>query len=267
VEGGYVLNSPNIKARVTGYYSTFDDGMNVMTFYHDDVRNFVNYAISNIDKVHYGGEFGVEAKVSGGVSVNAAAAIGRYYFNSRQNALVTVDNNSSQLDVTQASQTIYSQNFRVPSTPQEAYSLGLTYRSPNFWFVSLTGSYSDQMYLDFNPIRRTRSAIDGLDMTKETDVALYHSIIDQQKLDPQFTLDFFGGYSWKVPRKYNLGKNTFIVFNAGVNNLLNNKDIISGGFEQLRFDFDARNVNKYPAKLYYAYGLNYFLSVTFRFQK
>jgi hypothetical protein len=267
VEGGYVLNSPNIKARVTGYYTTFDDGMNVMTFYHDEVRNFVNYALNNIDKVHYGGEFGIEAKLTGGLSVNAAAAIGRYYFNSRQNALVTVDNNSSQLDVTQSSQTIYSQNFMVPSTPQEAYSLGLSYRSPNFWFVSLTGSYSDQMYLDFNPIRRTRSAIDGLDMTKESDVALYHSIIDQQKLDPQFTMDFFGGYSWKVPRRYNLGKNTFVVFNAGINNLLNNKDIISGGFEQLRFDFAARDVNKFPSKLYYAYGLNYFVSVAFRFQK
>jgi hypothetical protein len=266
VEAGYILNAPNVKARLSGYYTSFDDGMNVMTFYHDVVRNFVNYALNNIDKVHYGGELGIEAKVAAGLTVNAAAAVGRYYYNSRQNATVTVDNNSSQLDISQSNPTIYSQNYRVPSTPQEAYSLGLSYRSPNFWFVSLTGSYMDQMWLDFNPIRRTTAAVDGLDMTKESDVALMHSILDQQKLDAQFTMDFFGGYSWKAPRKYGLGKNTFVVLNAGINNLLNNKDIVSGGFEQLRFDYSTRNVDKFPPKIYYSYGLNYFVSIAFRFQ-
>jgi len=54
--------------------------------------------------------------------------------------------------------------------------------------------------------------------------------------------------------------------NAGVNNLLNNKDIISGGFEQLRFDFAGRNVNKFLPKLYYSYGLNYFIGITLRYQ-
>ncbi|MBW7951594.1 MAG: hypothetical protein H3C56_03330 [Chitinophagaceae bacterium] len=56
-----------------------------------------------------------------------------------------------------------------------------------------------------------------------------------------------------------------MVFNLGINNLLNNKNIISGGFEQLRFDYADKNINKFPPKYYYAYGLNYFASVTFRF--
>ena len=122
-----------------------------------------------------------------------------------------------------------------------------------------------EMWLDFNPIRRTRAAVDGLDMDKEEDVTKMHEILDQTQLDDQFTVDFFGGYSWKVPRKYGVGSNTFVVFNAGVNNLLNNKNIVSGGFEQLRFDFENRNVNKFPPKLYYSYGTNYFVSATFRF--
>jgi hypothetical protein len=266
LEGGYVLNAPNFKARVTGYYTKFEDGMNVMTFYHDEVRNFVNYALSNIDKVHYGGEFGIEAKVLPNVTANAAAAVGRHYFTSRQSAQVTVDNNSSQLDITQANQTIFSENYRVPGSPQEAYSLGFTYRSPKFWFVSLTGSYMREMWLDFNPIRRTRAAIDGIDLDKPEGYAKYHEILDQTEFDPQFTMDFFGGYSWKAPRKLGLGRNTFVVLNAGINNLLNNKNIVSGGFEQLRFDFAERNVNKFPPKLFYSYGTNYFASLTFRFQ-
>lgn len=265
-EAGYVLNAPNVKARITGFVTRFEDQMNVMTFYHDDVRNFVNYAMSNIDKLHYGTEIGVEAKILPSLSVNAAAAIGEYYFDSRQNAQVTVDNNSTQLDVSQAKQLIYSNNYRVPSGPQKAYSLGLNYRSPNFWFVSLTGSLMQDMYLDFNPIRRTQRAVDGLDLSKADELARYHDILDQEKLDDQFTLDFFGGYSWKAPRRLGLGNNTFVVFNAGVNNLLNNKNIVSGGFEQLRYDFATGNADKFPPKLYYSYGTNYFVSLTFRFQ-
>ena len=258
IEGGYIMNSPALKVRLSGYYTTFDDGLNVLSFYHDEYRNLVNYALSNIDKVHYGGEFGFEARVAPGLNLTGAAALGRYYYNSRQNAVVTLDNNASVL----ANETIYSQNFRVPSTPQEAYSLGLTYRSPNFWFVSLTGNYFDQMWLDFNPLRRTYEAIDGVPEKSEQ----WNSIINQTQFDSEYTVDFFGGYSWKLPNKYRInGKSVFLVLNAGVNNLLNNKDIVTGGFEQLRFDFQNKDVNKFPPRLYYAYGLNYFLSATIRF--
>jgi hypothetical protein len=52
---------------------------------------------------------------------------------------------------------------------------------------------------------------------------------------------------------------------VGVNNLLNNTNIVSGGFEQLRFDFQERNINKFPVRKFYAYGANYFASVGVRF--
>ena len=257
-EGGYILNAPKLKLRLNGYYTTSNNDYNVLTFFHDDFRNFVNYALSNIDRVHFGGEFGFEAKVTSSLSVNGAAALGRYYFNSRQEAIITLDNRATLL----GTETIFSKNYRVSSTPQEAYSLGLNYRSPKFWYVSLTGSYFDQMWLDFNPIRRTATAIDGLQPKTE----LWNSILGQTQWEPQFTLDFFGGYSWKLPRRWEInGKSTFLVFNVGVNNILNNKEIITGGFEQLRFDFDDRNVNKFPPRLFYAYGTNYFASVTLRF--
>ena len=159
LEGGYVLNAPKLKLRMTGYYTEFQDQMNVMPFYHDSYQNLVNYAVTNIDKLHFGGEFGFEAKILPNVTLNGAAAIGRYYFNSRQNATVTLDNDASVL----SKDTVFSQNFRVGGTPQEAYSLGIYYRSPKFWSLNLTGNYFDQMWLDINPLRRTSSAVDGVD--------------------------------------------------------------------------------------------------------
>lgn len=257
VEAGYIVNAPKIKLRASVYYTEFLNQMNVMSFFHDTYRNLVNYGISNINKVHSGAEFGFEVKPLPNVTVDGAAAIGRYYYNSRQLATTTLDNDASVL----SKDIVYSQDFHVGGTPQEAYSLGVTYRSPKYWHISLTGNYFDQMWLDINPIRRTAQAVDGL--VKDGDQ--WNSILAQQQFDAQYTLDCFGGYSWKLPKSWGFKKNTFLVINLGVSNLLNNRSIVTGGFEQLRFDFNEKNINKFPPKYYYAYGINYFLSTTIRF--
>jgi hypothetical protein len=258
VEGGYVMNAPKVKIRATGYYTRFKNQLNVLTFYNDEFQNFVNYAISNIGKVHAGVEFGAEAKVYKGLSVTAAAAYGQYTFNTRQSATVTADNSTTVLsqDIV-----VYSKDFYVP-TPQQAYTIGLDYRSPRFWFINVNFNYFDGMYLDFNPVRRTAAATSGV----AEGSGHWHRIIDQTKLESQYTLDAFAGYSWMMNRKFkSLKKRTFLVFNVGVNNILNNRSIVSGGFEQLRFDFAGKNVDKFPDKRFYAYGINFFASVGVRF--
>jgi len=118
------------------------------------------------------------------------------------------------------------------------------------------------MWLDFNPIRRTPGAVDGIEYKSE----LWNTILRQTRWDAQYTLDFFGGYSWKLPSKMEVGgKSTFLVFNLGINNILDNRDIVTGGYEQLRFDFENRDVNKFPPKIYYGFGANFFASVNLRF--
>lgn len=256
-EAGYVLNAPKLKIRLGGYYTSFQHGFDVLTFYHETYRSFVNYALSNINKLHFGGEFGIEAKVAPNLTLNGAAAVGRYYYNSRQNATITLDNTAQVLD----NEVVYAENFRIAGTPQNAYSFGITYRSPKFWFLSLTGNYFDEMWLAFNPIRRTYPAIESIDPKSSE----WNSIIDQTKFAPQHTVDFFGGYSWRLHKTYIEKRAVYFVLSAGINNILNNKNIITGGYEQLRFDFDTRDPNQFPPKYYYGYGINYFLSATIRY--
>ena len=257
VEGGYVLNAPKIKLRINGYYTEFENGLNVLTFYNDLYQNLSNIALSNINKIHFGAEFGFDAKILPNLSMNGAASVGRYYYNSRQNATTTLDNVNSIL----SKDTVYSQNYRVGGTPQEAYTLGFTYRSPKFWTVSLTGSYFDQLWLDISPVRRTYAAV--RDVPYKSDA--WNQILAQQKFTAQYTVDFFGTYSYKLSRNWGFKKPIFLIFNLGVSNLTNNKDIISGGYEQSRFDYVAHNVNKFPAKYYYAQGATFFASATLRF--
>ena len=256
-EAGYVMNAPRVKIRATGYYTKFMNQLNVLTFYDDSYRNFVNYAVSNIGKIHTGVELGVEAKVYKGLSLTAAAAYGSYFYNTRQNVVVTADNSSAII----AKNTVFSKNFRV-ATPQEAYTFGFDYRSPKFWFFDMNINFFNGMWLDYNPVRRTANAVEGIDPNSD----LYHTVVDQTQLSSQYTVDLFAGYSWRMNNKFkSLKKTTYLVFNVGVNNLLNNRDIVSGGFEQLRFDFQFKNVNKFPPRQFYAYGLNYFASVGYRF--
>lgn len=259
IEYGYIHTSPNLKLRASGYYTRFKNGFNVISGYSDEFNTFVNYALSNIDKNHFGGEFGIEYRLTPTLTFNGAAGIGRYYFSSRQNMNVTVDNTNKVI----SSGVVNSKNFKIASTPHEAYTAGLSYRSPNFWFVTLSANYFDQMFLEFNPLRRITNAIDGLDITKPDDFIKYRDIVYQTDWKSQYTIDFFGGYSWRLPKSLSIADRSFIAFNVGVNNITNNKNIITGGFEQLRIDNE--DVNKFPPKLFYAYGINYFASVTYRF--
>jgi hypothetical protein len=261
LEGGYILNAPKIKIHLVGYYTQMKHGFNVLTFYHDEYQAFVNYALSHINKLYFGGEFGLEANVVPNIIITGVAAVGRYYYNSRQKAVTTIDNTSVILN----KETVYSNNYRIPSTPQEAYSFSASYRSPKYWFISITGNYFKEMWLDFNPMRRTALATENLDAGSKT----FYDVIEQQALQPQFTLDLFAGFSWKVPHTY-IGsgfkkKAVYLYMYAGINNMLNNTDIISGGYEQLRYDYSTSDINKFPPKYYYAIGTNYYASIALRF--
>ncbi len=258
VEAGYVLIAPTVKIRAVGYYTQFKHQTNVLTFYNDEARTFVNYALSNIGKEQMGVEFGSEVILYKGLVLNAAAAVGKYRYNTTQFATTTADNNSQILsrDVP-----VYAKNYYVP-TPQQAYTVGLNYRSRQFWFVNVNFNYFDDMWLDFNPVRRTSAAVDGVDPSSPK----WNEILEQTKLKSQYTLDAFAGYSWLMNNRFkSLKKRTFLLFNVGVNNILDNRTIVSGGYEQLRFDFAEKNVDKFPSKKFYAYGINFFASITLRF--
>lgn len=255
-EGGYVLNAPRLSIRAGGYITAVKNGINVLSFYHDEYNNFVNYALSNINKWYGGTELSIEARLTADVTVNTVAAIGRYYYSGRQIATVMADNSDEVLEKT----TVYSNNYRIGGTPQEAYSAGITYRSPDAWFVSVTGNCSRRQWLETNPMRLTPQATDNV----EVNSAHFQDIIKQVQWPSQYTVNLFAGYTWKLPASWHA--NTALALYAGVNNLMNNTGIIAGGYEQLRFDFDTKNRNTYPPRVWYGQGANYFISINIRHQ-
>lgn len=257
-EGGYLLRAPKVKARAVFYVTEFKNQTNTVSFYHSDYRNFVNYSISDIDKRHLGTELAIDYTLGKGFSTSMVLALGQYFYTSRPLANITVDNTSEQLATNQI---VYAKNFYVSGTPQDAITVGLNYRAKRFWFINLNANFYDNTYLDFNPARRTEAAVDLVDEY----TTQWENIVKQEKADPQFTLDLFGGKSWKLNTYFkSMKKNTFLVLNAGVSNILNNKDQITGGYEQLRYDYVERNPDSFRPKYFYSLGTTYFVNLILR---
>jgi hypothetical protein len=255
VEAGYVWNAPFVKMRISGYATQFLDGMNITTFYHDAYRSFVNYALTGIDKLHFGTELGIDLKLTARFSLNIAASVGRYYENSRQQVAVTADNDAAVLERSM----IYSQNYRVAGAPQEAYGLGIHYQSAGAFYMDMTGSYFREQWIDYNPLRRTYQALENIQPGSDQ----WNRMIGQTKLPDQSTIDLSAGSSLRSRFFGSKKKHTLVIY-VSINNLLNNQSIISGGYEQLRFDADTKNPDKFPPKYFYAMGLNFSVNTSLR---
>ena len=89
----------------------------------------------------------------------------------------------------------------------------------------------------------------------------------QEKLDGGFMLDAsVGKLIYFNNRKQSLN------INLSFSNILNNKNMVTGGYQQGRIgrnnktpNKDIELVDKYPNKYYYAWGFNCFLNVGFKF--
>ncbi|MHC1707792.1 MAG: TonB-dependent receptor [Bacteroidales bacterium] len=246
----YIYRSDRFNTRLTAYQTEFKDQSEVMSYYHDDFLTFVNMSLTGIDKVHQGVELGVEWKATTALTVSVVGGLGNYVYTSRPKAIISTENGSRA----DTSEVIYQKNFFVNGTPQNAASVGLRYAAPKYWYFNCNASYFDKIYLDFNPQRRTSAAITNLGPGDP----LITLITEQEKLESGFLIDASIGKSIRY-------KGYYININLSVNNILDNQDLITGGYEQLRFDFTEKNVNKFPPKYFYAYGRSYFLNINFRF--
>ena len=252
----YIMRYPFMRMRLSMYYYKFMDVTDQFSFYHDDYGSFVNYAMTGIDKRNMGVELGVEIPIGSMFTIALAGNYGDYIYTSRPNVTITADNGYDILGngKSEYDELVYWKNFHVAGTPQVAGTLGLKFNY-KYWYVNLNANYFDKIYVDMNPERRTTAARGTLDVNSE----LYQQLVAQERCKGQFTLDLSVSKSWKV-------KSNTIGFNVSITNLTNNKNLVTSGWEQRRFDYSGYNVNKFPNKYYYAQGLTFYIGINYSFQ-
>ena len=251
-ELGYKMNSPNLKIRANLYYTRFEDETKINFFVINDgagSTGFGSYVISDIDKVHMGTELAIEYKLAPGLKAKAVAAIGQHYYNNRPTAYAFTDELEGTLF---DPATVYLEKYKLDGSPQSAYTFSLDYRDPKFWFATLSFNYFNRNWISVTPERHRAVAVEAY----TPDSPEWNAVLEQEEYASAYTVDLFAGKSFKVKG------NMFIYLTLGVNNILNTQDFKTGGFEQLRFAGDE-DLDRFPSKYFYAYGRNYFASVTF----
>ena len=274
----YNLNLPYIKARISGYFTQMHDLAKVVSYYDDLQSSFTNFAMSGIDKRYYGVEFGFNVPIWAGISIQGALNWGDYRYTSNPNFVQIIDN-SAKIELVDK---VNWKNFYVESTPQIAANIGLDYRSSSNWFASVNFNYYDKLYLSMNPAYRTNNAVksyvevlsndNASDNAKAWALTNINNMRSQEDLGHAYTLSASLGKNFYIQRKYMLG------FSAEVKNILNNQNIKTGGYEQMRMR-RSRGYNGNPAgsnpaesyysrfdsKYFYMLGTTYFLNIYFRF--
>ncbi|MBB6460395.1 TonB-dependent receptor [Flammeovirga kamogawensis] len=249
----YYYRGERLKARASAFYTQINDQTKVISYYDDAYQNFVNYVLTGMGQENMGVELGLQYNITPELRAKAAGTYASYMYSANPKATTTVDNSSSKLS---EDETVYFNNRHVGGTPEVAGSLGLEYWSKNYWFVGIQGNFLGDRYVTLNPARYTDRAIDepGVEIGSDQ----YYAILDQELLENSFTLDLSGGKSWKI-------HNYMLRVNLNINNVLNNQNIATTGFQQFRYDFVDGNPNKFANKYYYAQGIRAFLNVGLTF--
>jgi len=246
----YIIKAPGLKVRATLYYTQIKDQTWVRTFWYDTYNNNVNLIMTNLDQTHQGVELGIEKTLFTQHVLQGALGYGQYVYANRPKLQAWQDNNSTQLFL---GRDAYLENYRIGGGPQLVSGLGYRYLGKKFWSAGINFNYFDQIYLEPNPDRRTVEALDKFIATDDQ----YNTIIEQERLDSYYTLNLNASKSFRIKGKY------FLSGNLSINNLLNNKNIATSGFEQLRWD--VSNISKFDNKYYYMTGLTYMATINFSF--
>ena len=259
MEGGYLLKSPRFNGRLTGFVTDSKDITDIKRFYHEDYRSFVNYVMRHIAIRNLGLEAALQTDISSNVGISFVGVWTQSFYTNRPDISIYRDNDTN----TKAEHSIaWLKNYIAVQGPQSAYTLGLNYHAPRLGYAYLNAAYLHRNFVAVNPARRTAEAVDLIEVGSEQ----WHKILDQEMLPAIFTLDLFMGKSFPLNKVWkSLSYSSLLYINVGINNLLNNKQQMTAGYEQLRFDYATRNPDRFATKYVYGYGINYFINFSLRF--
>ena len=221
-------------------------------FYDDDANSFTYVSLTNIQKEYYGLEWGLKYKITPSLSIRTLGTISdAKYVNNCDAVYMNSTEGTYHNDI------VYNKNMREGGTPLSAFNLTLSYNSGG-WFIDVIGNYYDRIYLSYSPTYRYGKTLENRQKVYENtgikgeqvfDIVdgkkvILDRALEQAKGKGGFMLDLSIGKSIRM-RKGQLS------INLSLTNVLNNRKLVTGGFEQSRSN--------------YSYGINGMLNLSYRF--
>ena len=268
---GYFLRSPKFMGRITGFYTRFKNVTDINFFFVNSGigSDFVQEVVTDLDKLHFGTEIGLEYKASSSVKLSTVVALSNYKYSSNPSVAINFDTAGAEEDIIDPKGNIdlgeaFVKGYKLAQGPQKAYSLGIEYRDPKYWWVSGTVNFLGNNYTSISTILRTKSFY----LNPKTKTPFPNAteenvqrLLAQKKLDDFYLLNLVGGKSWRVNKKY------ISVF-ASINNVFDTV-FRTGGYEQSRngnygqlFRDNLSGSPSFAPKYWYGYGRTYFINVS-----
>ncbi len=272
----YIVRGQTLKLRLTGYYTTIKNATDINRYYAEGIQlgtdatsqdAFVAEILSGIDKKYIGAEFAADVKITPTLNSVLVVSYGDYTIDNNPNVYLSIDSDlypSGSESMGKAN----LKGYKIAGTPQKAASFSLRYSSPKYWWIGASANYLMDQYLDFSALNRTANFYTDPNTgdnypgaTPDTVAAL----LKQKKFNDQLMLNANAGKSFLFG-KYRMG------ISVSVNNILNNRNYVTGGFEQGRkSNFpeavleSERTTPLFGPKLWYDRGRTFFANVYLRF--
>jgi len=282
MDASYIVRTPKFKSRFTAYYTNIKNATETSFFFGEGIFDddagdggdaFVAETTTNIEKLNFGAELGMEYQITSTLKLTANAAYGEYTYNNNPSVSLNNDNLASPTNTNPTLDfgTAKLKGYRLAGGPQTAASIGIEYRDPKFWWIGANANYLANNYLDVSALLRTDNFFKnpqdpyGLDLPfPEATDARAKELLRQQRFDNFTLINLTGGKSWRV-------NTTTIGFFASLNNVF---DVVykTGGFEQAR-NANFREVNQdvssgtpaFAPRYFYGYGRTYFVNLYVNF--
>ena len=289
-ELAYKFDFGALHGKLSGYYSRFKDGVEQSAFYDDQESRFTYLTMTGVEKEHYGAELSLIYRVNSALSFTFIGSMGEAKYTSNPDAVLTYENATEVMthdNVHNLPLKVIADGMRLNGTPLTALSLGVDYNIKG-WYLSLNGNYYARSFCDFSEYRRLTKSMEAyLPSYNEKGQLVYGVTKDFLKKNGGLLLDgdgnlvkayaaeqeeFDGGFMLdaSIGRSIRLRRGKSLSINLSLQNILNNTNLRTGGYEQNRDDnYSTGEQRPYVfsknAKYYYANPFNLFLNVGFRF--
>ncbi len=264
----YGWNYRKFRGAISGFYTVMTHGTERSSFYDDRYSTYTNFVLADVKKEFKGVELGAAYRITSSLTATAAGTYARYQYKNNPEGTRSFENGMYE-DVTN---TIYLKNYYVGSTPQVAGNIGLDWAAPHSWFFNINATWQGDAYVNLAPIYHEEisdfyKVLGDITDASNGNAADQESLLEkkvkdftrQDKLKNAFTLNVSIGKLLYINRKVSMN------FNLNINNILNNKDVVTYAYQQGRIDTDNYTRTKYPNRYLYAQGIRVFFNVGVRF--
>ncbi len=305
VEAGYQWYFGPVSGKVSAFYTRFNDVTQQTAFYNDDASYLTYLSMTGLQKEFKGVEAAITVKLARNLKLNLLGTISdaKYvnnplaqlaYEGSDASTVASINNWKNEVTGDPRPLQVFMNGVKVGSTPLTAASVGLSYNINN-WYFDVNLNYYDRVYVDASAYRRLSNATEAgvvayasniqdinvntgaittaWDYAKQASIKgsaayVYDATTgdvlstygpEQEKFKGGFMLDA------SIGKSINLRGGKRLNINLQIQNINNNRNLRTGGYEQNRadraYDYQFSKNNFY----YYANAINAFLNIGLRF--